>query len=344
MNGSLVWFEALTPKQALLFSIVAREYGGPAYITTRHYDVVEGIPARYGVESVAVGEYGGSTLEEKLSSSIRRMEGLLRLALERRPEVHVTFVSPDSTRVAFGLGIPVITMSDTPHSASVSRLSIPLARVHLAPEFLLESFSAYRGLVELVGFRGVFEMAWISRFKPSLEPLRGLGLEPFEYVFLRPPESKAYYYGGRGSGPEEAVYRIAVEALRRGYRVLLYPRYPEQRARYRALGGVVFLEKATDTLSLEYYSKLVVTGGATMATEAALMGTPSLYLFPRSVEVPSYVASLGFPVYHASPGEAVGLAVKLMESTFDREVLLGKARRELGDPVPAILDVVKRFK
>ncbi len=346
MSGRL-WLEALTPKQALLFSLVALEYGvGLSYVTTRRYDVVSGIPRRLGVEVFEVGSYGGSTLREKLLSSIERQRRLLDLAVRQGPSVHVAFVSPDSVRVAFGLGIPVVTMSDTPHSDAVSRLTIPLARVHVAPRVVLDDFSRYSGLTRLVGFDGVFEAAWVRRFSPDRGVVRALGLGEWGYVFIRPPESKAYYYMGASGGAEEAVYRIAAEALGRGLDVLVYPRYPEQREAFSGLGGgrgrVVFLEEATDTLSLEYFSRLVVTGGATMATESALLGTPSIYLFPRRLKVPSYVAGRGFPLHHVvEPGEAVRLAVELMGADYDREGYLERARRVFEDPVPLVVGLVK---
>ncbi len=282
-------------------------------------------------------------MEEKLAASIERQRLLLELVSGMGVGVHVTFVSPDSARVAFGLGIPVVTMSDTPHSEAVSRLAVPLARSHLAPSFLLGGFSAFGGLTELVGFDGVFEAAWVRRFRPSLEPVEALGLEPYGYVFLRPPESKAYYYRGFGGAAEEAVYRVARHALERGLRVLVYPRYVEQKARYRGLGGVVFLEEATDTLSLEYYARLVVTGGATMATESALLGTPSMYLFPRELEVPRYVAGRGFPVFHAPPGRELEVAERLLGMETDRGEYLRRAREVFEDPVPRILALVKNL-
>jgi len=346
MSGRL-WLEALTPKQALLFSLVALEYGaGRSYITTRMYDVVSGIPRRHGVAVFEVGSYGGSTLREKLLSSIERQRRLVDLAVRERPSVHVTFVSPDSTRVAFGLGIPVVTMSDTPHSGAVSRLSIPLASVHIAPRVVLGDFSEYSGLARLVGFEGVFEAAWVRRFIPDPGVPRALGLRRWGYVLIRPPESKAYYYRGVSGGAEEAAYRVAAEALGRGLDVLVYPRYPEQREAFSRLGGgrgsVVFLEEATDALSLEYYARLVVTGGATMATESALLGTPSIYLFPRRLKVPSYVAEKGFPLHHVvDPGEAVKKAVELMGGEYERERYLERSRRVFEDPVPVILEAVK---
>ncbi len=57
-------------------------------------------------------------------------------------------------------------------------------------------------------------------------------------------------------------------------------------------------EQALDTLPLLDAAAAVVTGGATLAREAALLGTPGLYMYPRKLEVCEALAGLGLPLHH----------------------------------------------
>jgi len=74
----------------------------------------------------------------------------------------------------------------------------------------------------------------------------------------------------------------------------------------------------------------VITGGATMAREAAFHGTLGISLFPGKLVINEVVEEMGFPLKnHVSPSEAYELALKsLKEKTlYDVEKLLAELER-----------------
>lgn len=337
-----VWVEALTPKQVLLFSYLQDELPCEVFLTTRDYDLNVDLARALWRRFYVIGAYGGASLSGKLRQSLRRSRELLKIAEAERPDVHVTFVSPDSTRVAFGLQVPIIAATDSPHSDAVSRLTLPLSRSVVIPRFLESDFSAYAKLTNLVAFNGLFELASIFRNEPREEVVRELGLEPYGYVLVRLGEHKSYYY----SKPERALgtpLGISRWVLREtGLKVLIYPRYSDQRraveAALRSWGQrVVVLERSTDFLSLEFFASLVITGGGTMATESALLGTPAISTFPGKLKVFEYLKSLRFPIYELprNAGELRRL-LSLGSRPRDWRSVSRRLRGAFEDPVKVI--------
>ncbi len=352
MVENIVWFEALTPKQALLFSTVAKNLPKDytAIFTTRKYDLAADIISLSGYEVFVAGKYGGDTLEEKLKESIYRQKMLLDyiLELKDKPIIHVTFVSPDSSRVALGLGIPIIALSDSPHSEIVSRLSIPLANYLLVPHAVKKEFDIFSQLVKLISFRGVFEVAWVNRFKPREDILEEIELKPYNYVIVRTEEKKAYYYPYKTTKPTRLLPLI--NSIPNNIDVIVYTRYHDQRLyiENNVRRDIRFLEKAIDMQTLEYFSVGVITGGSSMATESALLGTPSICLFPKRLPILSYLIDKGFPLYWVYN---INSAIRILKKIIEERTLIPKLKKKilnkvatLEDPVPILINLIGKVR
>lgn len=335
-----IWIEAFTPKQVLLFSYLQEVFGKTnVFLTTRDYDLNRQLAHKLWSRYFVIGHYPGSTPLAKLKESVRRQEDLIRVVEHERPDVHVTFVSPDSTRVAFGLGIPVITSSDSPHSDAVSRLTIPLSKKFITPSFLVKGFERYGRLTEIVSFNGLFELAWVLREKPEPEIPRGLGLEPFNYILVRPGEQKAYYYPDEKKALALPLSIIMQVLKLTPFDVLIYPRYSDQERFFRKKLSeyserVKILDQATSFVSLEFFARIVVTGGGTMATESALLGTPAIVTYPGEVETHNFVKVKGFPLFRFPISRRILEQLLLREPTVEeRRHYIEKARKMFEDPV-----------
>jgi predicted glycosyltransferase len=321
-----VLFDALTPKQARIAAVLHIEGAGrgvEVVITCRDYMHVADMLELYGVPYRCVGKYGVS-LYEKLVYGLERQRALAEVAME--VDAMVSFPSPDAARVVFGLGKPLVVLNDTPHAHHVNRLVIPLSDVLVAPAATPEE--AWRGYCprRVVTFDGVFEYMWTSRFAPNPDVVRKLGLSPGGYVVFRPEEAHAAYYRWDYA---ELRRRLVEEARRLGYVVVNIPRYPDQ-----IMDGVVNLTKAVDHLQLAYFSAGVVTGGASMATEAALLGVPALSYFPESYYLDDYLAKRGAPLYRCRDLETCRGALREM-------FRVGRAGPlKLEDPSRVIFEVV----
>ncbi len=309
-----IWFEALTGKQALLFHHIANYFeslGHETVFTTRKYDYVESNLKRLGrLKFYSIGEYGGASLKDKLIAGTQRILQLAEIMDKEAPDLLISLASPDATRTAFGLGIPVIQVNDTPHAKATAKLTLSLSNYLVHPEAIDSSAFIKMGAPEIITYKGVDEVLWIKLFQPDRKLLDRLDLEPYSYIVVRCEESKAAYFQDMYPNiiPGSTIIVDILDKLeRKGIKlnVVAFPRYQEQTEILSNYSNVIVPDKSVDTSAVLYYAKVAMTGGGTMGREGALLGTPTIYTFPRELEVSTYVAKHGFPLYHFPDHENV---------------------------------------
>lgn len=337
-----VWIDALTPKQLLLGYGILVELSKKNFshvLTTRKGSYVDYITRRLGIKPLVVGEYG-KTLAEKLLRDLERSRELATVRDVVETGVLVSYPSPSAVRTAFGLSKKIIILTDTPHATHAHRLTVPLADVVVSSSFMepgeLDKYTL-RYFTRTLTFAGVDELAWINRIKPNAKIAGELGLEE-EYIIARPPERYASYFPEYGGNLD---FRMLVQELSKYHQVVIIPRYDDDIKVYKGIKNVLIVE-STLTLDLLPKAKLVVTGGATMAREAALLGVPSIYTFYTEMSVNKRLRELGFPIFHARTLEN---ALRLARSLVEREVKhnVEKLRKKLEDPVPLVVKLVSGF-
>ncbi len=321
------WLDALTPKQGRLMVALSRYLeakGWKTIITTRNYEYSVSTIQRLGKQPVVVGKHGGGDLREKLLAYSERIIGLVNVLDDFDPDLLISFSSPEGTRTAFGLGIPSISFNDTPHAKAVARLAFPLSSAIVLPACIDPTlFPTLKDPEEqgekVVRYNGVDEVSWTKSFQPDSQVIHDLGLDLQDPIIVLRPEEKyaAYYTQDFKQKVRDVLYNMLVE-LKSAYPTLqavVFPRYEEQRQRYQKLGDWIIIPKnSVDTLSLLWYSRLLVTGGGTLSREAALLGIPAITFFPRLLEVNKYLSDLGFPVYWVNnPDQIQDLALRLFD-------------------------------
>ncbi len=337
----LIWFDALTPKQARIGAILLIEglkRGIGVLLTSREYSYIDETLKSYSVPYLKISSYGES-LKEKLLRYAERVHMLVCLLPDF--DVAVGFPSPDMHRVAFGLGRPIITLTDTVHADKVHRLCIPLSSVVIVPDIVpIEEVSKYvvRGEEEkIVRFHGLFEIMWVRRHVPNKDVLDKLGLEPYQYVIVRPEESRAHYYDY--GDKLEILCTIIDKIIKRGLKIVFFPRYRFQeeyvRKRFYDTDSIIIpRDMPLNMLDLYSYARLVITGGLSMATEAALIGIPSVSYFPSRTYIEDLLRSIDAPLIKISN------IVELC-SMIDDLLELGRTSPrvdELEDPTDLILN------
>ncbi|MFB6470087.1 MAG: DUF354 domain-containing protein [Vulcanisaeta sp. AZ3] len=346
------WFDALTAKQAriaAILSIEGKKEGINFIITCRKYDYIEEVLDMFNMHYQCVGQHGESA-REKLVRGIERQLALLDVV--RDFDIHVSLTSPDAIRVAFGLGKPIVALTDTVHSYFVNKLALPLADSVIAPSAIpMDEWGRYIPSAEIDKvkvFNGVFELMWISRFKPTGETLSKLGLRSRSFVIIRFEEARASYYDfGDKSG---LLIRMAKNILERGYSVVLFPRYSYQEELvkselgfYMRLGRLIIPRGLKlDGLDLSWHARLVITGGSTMAHEASLLGTPAISYFPQHYYLDDYLISNGLPLYRCANEDCINVLNKVLDSDIehvDTNPILSK----MEDPTSLIIREIKRL-
>ncbi len=295
-----VWIDALTPKHALFFAplhdTVASERG-EVLVTTRDYrEAVQTLRLKR-INHKVVGRHGGGSTYGKLVASGERVVELAGLVHRWKPEVAVSFSSPEAARVAFGLSIPHVTVNDSPHAWMVARLTVPLSKFVCFPWIIRKQIWMDLGAPRssLVTYRALDPAAWLKGFRPEPRILNMLQLDRHRpIVVLRTEEAFATYLTGRASDRSPVVSPIIEELFRLNLdlQMVVSTRYGLQAPVLRRKFGhrLTILDTIVDAASLLAYSAVFIGSGGTMTVEAALMGTLAISCYPG--EKPAYIEYL----------------------------------------------------
>ena len=180
----MIWFDTATPKYGVFFKELIPLFsarGHKAFVTTRYspdYTEAKAVLDHAGISCHVVGQYGGQDRLSKFNSRLKRQSEFLKLFEQYgTPQALITGCVADSAQVAFGLGIPVILLCDTPLAADhfdykritvVSKLTIPLATALFHP-FVIPSEVFYKlGLApdQVISHEFIDVYWWMKDLKP----------------------------------------------------------------------------------------------------------------------------------------------------------------------------------
>ncbi|MEM3288588.1 MAG: DUF354 domain-containing protein [Conexivisphaerales archaeon] len=285
-----IWFDVLTPKHYLMFASFERllSKGNDLILTTREYEELERVKGRINVKTTdnIIGRHGGGQKEKKLIESTKRAYELSKIITSIRPQLAISFGSPEAARVSFGLGIPHVLICDSPHSFYVSRLTVPLSDTIIYPWLIpLKSWRQY-GASRLIKYHSLDPTAWILHREmwPQKNDIEKIAEGA---IVIREEEYMSSYMHGSGA----LDFATELSSMLPDHRVVLLRRYFKENKTHNNLtvyGGEFFgpnvLEKAI----------AFVGRGGTMNAEAALLGVKSFTMYPGELTyIDRYLIKIG---------------------------------------------------
>lgn len=354
MKEMTVWFDVNTPKHALLFSVISSKLEKKNFktiITARDYDATLGVLERLGRKYLLVGRYGGRSLSGKLKSSLEKSLNIVSKFedLDIYPDLAIHFSSPEAARVSFGLGIPSICLSDTPHSYFTIKLAVSLSNYLVLTEAVPKSyFTDSIDSERIISYRGVDPLEWVFDIKPEKSILRNIGLERGEkFIVFRPEETFASYYLNYSQGKPLTIGSSLLEFLVKNFpdhKIIFLTRYPEQSAVIRKEYGEQVILPNTVVLGVDllHNADLLITGGETMALESSLLGTPAITYFPKILHPTFYLKSKGFPIEHEVRLEKIRKIIhEVLKDPDEYRVDTKSIVKEMEKPSDAVFRLVK---
>ncbi len=354
--GMRLWVDVNTPKQVLFFNRLVKRHAerfgrGNVLVTIRGFRETVGMAGIVGLRGLVVGRHGGADIAEKLRASIERMRGLFPVVREFDPDVAVSLSSPEAARISFGLGKPHVCTSDAPHSFAASRLAIPLSRYLATPSYIPKRLWVKYGIEpeRIVQYRALDPWAWLIDFRPNPRVLEEVGVGRDALLIVgRLEESEASYLLGKSS----LGSRTAAEGLRRvvrdwGAQLVLIPRYASQMGRIKELYGdfATVVERTIDGASLLSFTDVFIGGGGTMTVEAALLGVPSISVYPSVWWVEKVLLRRRL-IRKTTPRDLPAVLERILrrldrvkERTAERS---RRFREEMEDPIPVIESLLQR--
>jgi len=355
--GKVIWLDILTPKQGKLFSVLSGRLTKQGYklvLTTRLYREVNQLLEAHGLKASAIGKHGGAGIEGKLSASAERVAKLAKVISRRKPDVALSFSSPEAARVAFGLGIPHLCISDSPHAEAVSKLTIPLSERLFTPAVIPKKEWLGYGIsaAKIFQYDALDPIVWLRNFRPDRRILVQDGIKSQrKIVTVRLEESSAAYLIARKRERLLNTVSAIREMLRKKLEadIVALPRYDYQAEilRKEFKHEIVIPKTLVNGPNLLSFSSVFVGGGGTMTTETAMLGVPSISCFPnKPTIIEEFLISSGFVVRETDPVRIARRAINMLEDETYRRRIRDKAKNfveRMEDPIEVILRELKHF-
>ena len=281
-----------------------RERGHEAVITTRNrFPAIELLEAE-GEEYVDRGAGADSVWGKMLYMPLADFR-IARVAGGFKPDVYVSFSTPYPSQVARLLRKPAVVFTDTENARLHKYFTFPFSSVICTPTCFRKDLGDKQ-----LRFDGYMELAYLHpRYftpDPSIHQLLGIA-EGDRYVIMRFVSWKANHdIGHAGISPENKLE--ALKAFSRYARVFVTSEM-ELPEGLNASRINIPPERMHDALA---YASLLYGEGATMASEAAVLGTPAIFV------------NDGWTGYTAEEEEEYGLVFNFGESPAQQAASIAK--------------------
>ena len=279
-----IWFDILTPKQYLFFEYFIQKLRKQHRIvsTTRKYEQVNGIRKFGSINPIVIGNHGGKNKVDKLLASLKRSKLLTEKIEKNKPDLLISFCSPEASRVAFGLGIPHISFSDSPHATAVMKLSLPYVTKLLTPWIIPKKDFQRFGINfrDIIQYRAIDAGVIIKNYKKMRQKKSNTKI-----ILIRPEESEAAYIN-----KESKTTKIIEEIVKKfpNEKKIVLSRYKDQSNDLKKIFGknVCILSKPVNGKNLLSNVDCFVGSGGTMTAEAGLLGIPTISMnaVPNRIE------------------------------------------------------------
>ncbi|SDJ88509.1 DUF354 domain-containing protein [Natronorubrum texcoconense] len=254
--------------------------GHEVHVFARESDVAIALLEAYDIDhEVLAGESDSlfslatvqATYETRLLARARRID----------PDVVTAIGGVAAAHVASVLRTKSVVFYDTEHATLITKLAYPFADAICTPACYRDDVGSSQ-----VRYPGYHELAYLhpNRFDPDPAVLESVGLgsdDSFAVVRLSSWEASHDVGHGGFDDPREAIDRLEDAGLE-----VLLTAEGEPPVDLESYQFSTRPERLHDLLA---YADIVVSEGATTATEAAVLGTPAVYVNPLSL---GYTAEL----------------------------------------------------
>jgi len=300
--------------------------GHTVLITARNKEITLDLLSKYHFDFIPVGRQKSGKFNLIKEWVLRDLQ-ILKIAREFHPDFLMGIGNPSVAHVAKLLRKRSLVFTDTEHAKFANGVTFPFADVICTP-----SCFNYDAGPKQVRYNGYHELAYLhpNRFTPNPTVLTEIGLtEDDPFIIVRFVSWEASHDIGQ-HGIRDKVG--LVKALEQYGRVLITSEgtLPEELQSYQIR---VSPEKLHDLL---YYATLYVGEGGTTASEAAVLGTPSLYVSSLAGTMGNFIELEGTYglLYSFTDGDAaLSKAIEILEDPESKEKWRTKRDRLLADKI-----------
>lgn len=257
------------------------EQGHQVFFTARDKDVTISLLEHYRFPYKILTRIGKSSLG-LYREFVEREWQLLKVIKEFKPDVMTELMGDFIAPLGFLLGIPTIVYTDSEPVAVDKVLSYPFASAIFTPTCFTDNINKRQ-----VRYAGYHELAYLAPnyFSPDPSVLQKIGIKENEpFSVLRFVAWKASHdIGQKGFSTE--VKRQVIQTLQKYGRVFISSEKPLTEE-FDSLRITLPPHQVHD---LMYYARLLMGDGATMATEASILGTPAVRSSSMALNMGNFV-------------------------------------------------------
>jgi hypothetical protein len=247
-----------------------KEHNTDFIVTARDKEMAHYLLKSNNISFINRGKGKDSSLG-KLLYLIKANFQLLRIALNTKPDLFLSFGSPYAAQVSYLLSIPSITLDDT-ESAKFGQLFYkPFSKLILSPTTFSKDFG-----VKHKKFNGYMELSYLDPkyFEPNPTVLDDLGVSKGDkFTVLRFVKWKANHdIGHNGVSIENKINAVREFSKYGKVFITSEEKLPKELEIYKI---TIPYENIHSVL---FYASMFYGESATMASESAVLGTPAIYL------------------------------------------------------------------
>ena len=244
--------------------------GHTLMICAREKDVTHKLLKSYNIPFITRGK-GGFGLFGKFFYLLKANLQLYKLAKNFEPDLFLSFASPYAGQVATILKKPHISFTDTEHAKLGILAFLPFCDFVITPKVYKNDLGNKH-----IRFDGYMEQSYLSSsyFNPNKKKLRNLNLKNNQqYVIIRLVSWDASHDIGERGFTKEYLIKL-IQTIENYAKVFISSEgcIPKILEKYKLMINPI------DIHDILYYATLFIGEGATMASECAVMGTPSIYV------------------------------------------------------------------
>ena len=335
-----IWLDILTPKQILFFEPMIKRLkkNHSVLCTSRKYNQVTELAKIRKQKLVIIGKHGGAEKHDKLNASLSRSKLLVKKISKFSPDITLSFCSPEAARVSYGLGIPHICFSDSPHAENVMRLVVPLVQKLLIPWIIPKKKFTKFGIDQnnIIQYKAI-DAATISKRKiKNIKKTVGKRI-----ILIRLEEDEASY-----SLKKRPIIPIIKEILKEfsGQEIVIMTRYATQKKYLQQIfqKKIKILSTVVDSKLLLYNTDIFIGSGGTMTAESALLGIPTISYDAVPNIIEDYLVRKKLVMREINPKKMVSVMKKVFKSSNSRRKNRAKKMMSsMEDPYPILLKTMK---
>jgi uncharacterized protein len=252
------------------FIKIAKKKGYSVLVTSRKKDITLDLLNKYNIEYINLSSIGNSKISLLKELIIRNIK-FLKIAIKFKPDILLELMGTTAAPIGKLLNIPTLVFYDTENAVLTNFLAYNFSTKFITPNCYKKKLGKKN-----IRYNSYHELAYLhpKYFKPKISVLKNLGIKKSDlFTIIRFVSWGASHDIGHKGISDKMKIKI-VNELSKYSKIFITSEKPliKELEKYRLKLSV------EDIHNLLYYATLLYGESATMASEAAVLGTHAIYL------------------------------------------------------------------